>query len=81
MLKAAASDPDTLTYDVILQDSELEEWKKAVTNEIASLEEKGMWEEVPIDQAQGTILPGTWVFRRKRAPTGHMIKYKARYCV
>ena len=77
VLKAAASDPDTLTYDAILQDSELEEWKKAATNEIASLEEKGTWEEVPIDQAQGTILPGTWVFRRKRAPTGHVIKHKA----
>ena len=81
VLKAAASDPDTLTYDEILQDSELVEWKKAVTNEITSLEEKGTWEEVSIDQAQGTILPGTWVFRRKRAPTGHVIKHKARYCV
>ena len=79
--KAAASDPDTLTYDAILQDSELEEWKRAATDEIASLEKKGTWEEVPIDQAQGTILPGTWVFRRKRAPTGHVIKHKARYCV
>ena len=78
MLKAAASDPDTLTYDVILQDSELEEWKRAATNEIASLEKKGTWEEVPIDQARGTVLPGTWVFRRKRAPMGHVIKHKAR---
>ena len=81
VLKAAASNPDTLTYDAILQDSELEEWKRAAANEIASLEKKGTWEEVPIDQAQGTILPGTWVFRRKRAPTGHVIKHKGRYCV
>ena len=81
MLKAAASDPDTLTYDEILQDSELVEWKKAATNEITSLEEKGTWEEVSTDQAQGTILPDTWVFRRKRAPMGHVIKHKARYCV
>ena len=40
VLKTATSDPDTLTYDAILQDSELEEWKKAATNEIASLENK-----------------------------------------
>ena len=78
VLKAAVSDPDTRTYDESLQDSELVEWKKAATNEIASLEEKGTWEEVSINQAQGTILPGTWVFRCKRAPTGHMIKHKAR---
>ena len=81
VLKAAASDPDTLTYDAVLQDLELEEWKRTAANEIASLEKKGTWEEVPIDQAQGTILLGTWVFRRKHAPTGHMIKHKARYCI
>ena len=81
VLKAAASNPDTLTYDAILQDSELEEWKRAATDEIVSLKKKGTWEEVPIDQTQSTILPGTWVFRRKRAPTGHVIKHKARYCV
>ena len=81
VIKAAASDPATLTYDKILQDSGLVEWKKAATNKITSLEGKGTWEEVPIDQAQGTILPGTWVFRRKRAPTGHVIKHKTRYCV
>ena len=81
MLKAAASNPDTLTYEENLQDSELVEWKKAATKEITSLEEKGTWEEVSIDQAQGTILPGTWVFRRNHAPMGHVIKHKARYCV
>ena len=81
VLKAAASNPNTLTYDVILQDSELEEWKRAAENKIASLEKKGTWEEVPIDQAKGTILPGTWVFWRKCAPMGHVIKHKARYCV
>ena len=77
VLKAASSDPDTLTYDAILQDSELEEWKRAAANEIASPEKKGTWEEVPIDQARGTILPDTWVFWHKRAPTGHVIKHKA----
>ena len=77
VLKAAASNPDTLTYNEILQDSELVEWKKAATNEITSLEEKGTWEEVSIDQAQGTILPDTLVFRRKRIPMGHVIKHKA----
>ena len=77
VLKAATSDPDTLTYDAILQDLELEEWKRATANEIASLEKEGTWEEVPIDQTQGTILPGTWVVRRKCAPMGHVIKHKA----
>ena len=75
VLKATASNPDIRTYDKILQDSELVEWKKAATNGIASLEEKGTWKEVSIDQAQGTILPGTWEFWRKRLPTGHVIQF------
>ena len=52
VLKGAASDPDTLTYDACRQESELEEWKRAVTNEIASLEKKGTWEEVSIGPAE-----------------------------
>ena len=34
-----------------------------------------------ISEAKTRILPGTWVFRRKRTPDGTISKYKARYCV
>ena len=36
---------------------------------------------VPIADAKAKILPGTWVFRRKRTPDGAISKYKACYCV
>ncbi|KAI2499655.1 hypothetical protein MHU86_14836 [Fragilaria crotonensis] len=32
--------------------------------------ENGTWIEVPITEAKTRILPGTWVFRRKRTPDG-----------
>ena len=32
-------------------------------------------------EAKSKILPGTWVFRRKRAPTGVMKKFKGHLCV
>lgn len=79
--KAAASDPDTLSYDQAMADVDRDEWIKAATAEIRSLEEHGTWREVPKSAAKSRILPGTWVFRRKRTPEGVIKKYKGRYCV
>ena len=79
--KAAASDPDTLSFDQILLEPNLDQWKAAAQREIEALEAKGTWEEVPVEDATTRILPGTWVFKRKRSPTGEIKKYKGRYCV
>jgi hypothetical protein len=80
--KASSSDPDTLSFEEAMNDKDnLVEWQKASNAEIASLEKNGTWKEVPISQAVTRILPGTWVFRRKRTPDGAISKYKARYCV
>ena len=80
--KASSSDPDTLSFEEAMNDKEnLVEWQKASNAEIVSLEKNGTWKEVPISQAVTRILPGTWVFRRKRTPDGAVSKYKARYCV
>jgi hypothetical protein len=45
------------------------------------LEKNGTWQVVIESEARGRILPGTWVFRRKRTPDGTVSKFKARYCV
>jgi len=80
--KAAASDPDTLTYDQAMSDlAHKEEWLAAAQKEVSSLESKGTWTEVPLTKAKTRVIPGTWVFRRKRTPDGTVKKYKARYCV
>ena len=64
-------------------DADKDEWSKAALKEIQALEEKGTWVEVSVDSvpASETILPGKWVFRRKRTPDGTIKKYKGRYCV
>ena len=49
--------------------------------EITQLESKDTWVEVPTSEATSKILPGTWVFHHKRATTGIITKFKARYCV
>ena len=48
VLKAAVSDPDTLTYDEILQDSELVEWKKAATTRLRVWRKKGRAKKCPL---------------------------------
>ena len=81
LYKASTSDPDTLTYNQALANIDSkEEWKQAMANEIQQLENHGTWEQVPISDAKGKILPLTWVLRRKRSPDGEVKKLKARIC-
>jgi hypothetical protein len=81
--KASNSDPDTLSFNEAMNDVDSEEWRKAALKEIEQLEEKGTWREISIHEVPSgeTVLPGTWVFRRKRTPDGTIKKYKGRYCV
>ena len=69
--KASVGDPDTLSWDQAVNDTEnLDEWMKAALKEISSLEAHGTWVLDDQDNATRKILPGTWVFKRKRAPDG-----------
>ena len=81
-LKVSPSDPDTLSFDEAMSDIQnVDKWYAAAAAEIQSLEKNGTWQVVPISDARTKILPGTWVFKRKRTPDGNISKYKARYCV
>ena len=77
----AVKDPDTLSYNDAMKSADKDKWCEAAKLEITELEEKGTWKEVPMSEAKTKILPGTWVFRIKRKPSGEIKKYKARYCV
>jgi hypothetical protein len=80
--QAAASDPDTLTWEQAMADHPfVHHWREAALVEIRALEKHGTWEEVPRAEASSKILPGTWTFRRKRSPDGEIKKYKARFCI
>jgi hypothetical protein len=76
------ADPDTLTHDQAMADTEhISKWRAAAETEIRTLEQMGMWIEVPQTEVTSKILPGTWAYRRKRSPDGEIKKYKARYCI
>ena len=72
---------DLFTYEQAMQGDQRSDWIQAATKEIISLEKLECWEEIPITSATTKILPGTWVFRVKRAPDGTFKKFKARYCI
>ena len=64
-----------------MADKDKHHWISAASEEIKSLEEHSTWIEVPLSSATKRVVPGTWVFRRKRNPDGTFKKYKARYCL
>ena len=79
--KAAASDPDILSFDQAMSDIEhVTKWMEAAAKEVASLEKNGTWKEVSMLEAKTKILPATWVFLHKQSPDGEITKYKACYC-
>jgi hypothetical protein len=81
-LKArAVKDPDLLSFDEAMKSKDKDKWLAAAQIEIDALEAKRTWKEVPMANARAKIIPGTWIFRMKRDPSGAIRKYKARYCV
>jgi hypothetical protein len=77
------ADPDLLSFEQAMNETDhVSKWREAAQREIESLERMHTWTEVLMDTANNhKILPGTWVFKRKRTPDGTIKKYKARYCV
>lgn len=77
----ASKDPDTFSYHEAMKDTDREKFLEAARSEIKSLEGMDCWDEVPVSDAKSKIIPGTFVFRRKRSPDGQIKKYKGRFCV
>ena len=75
------SSPDIFTYEEAMNGEHRDDWIKSALKEIRSLESLNCWKEIPIEQATSQVIPGTWVFRVKRAPDGTFKKFKARYCL
>ena len=75
------ANPDLFSYDQAMNGEHRHEWIKAAKKEVTALEKLDCWEEVPFESATTKVIPGTWVFKVKRAPDGTFKKFKARYCI
>ena len=81
-LKTQSHDPDTPTYMEALSGKNLEEYFKAMDDEIQSLMRRDTWEIVLRKSiADHNVLPGTWSFKCNSKPDWMINKFKAQYCV
>jgi hypothetical protein len=76
--KASNLDPDTLSYDEAMADTDRDLWIAAAKKEIKLLEDHGTWTKVDASKATSQILPSQWVFCRKRTPDGNVNSHKGR---
>jgi hypothetical protein len=80
--KASRKDPNIISYDEAMPDTDnKEKWKKVMAQEIQWLEDHGTWEQVPISNAKTKILPLTWILHRKQSPDDEINKLKACICM
>jgi len=62
-----------------MESDEVEEWKKAMDEEMAVLESRGVGEEVN-RLTDKTVLKGRWVYKVKVKKDGTIERQKGRYC-
>ena len=75
------TNPDIFDFDQAMMSEYKDSFIKAAEVEVKALEDFNCWEEIPLEMATTKVLPGTWVFRIKRAPDGTLKKFKGRYCI
>ena len=81
-LKTQIHDTNTPKYMETLSGENLEEYFKAMDDEIQSLTRRDTWGVVLRKSVSDhNVLPGTWYFKCKRKTDWTIRKVKARYCV
>ena len=81
---ASKGDPDTMHYGDARKQPDWPEFQKAMVKEVNDFDVRVHWELVlksSIDKSKPhDIISAIWSFKRKRTPSGELIKYKARLC-
>lgn len=77
-MAATQADQDTFTLQGAKKQKDWASFVQAMVKEVTDHEKDEHWELVPILQCKGKPVPVVWSFRRKRTPTGEVIKHKAR---
>ncbi|GAX85913.1 hypothetical protein CEUSTIGMA_g13329.t1 [Chlamydomonas eustigma] len=72
----AVEEPDTITE--AMDSPQAEEWRLAMTEEMASLMKNGTWKLVDCPLIGVTPVPVKWVFKVKRDSSGNIERFKAR---
>ena len=81
VFKAAVYNPETLSFDQILLDQTWTSGRNLQPRRSKHWKAKGLGRKSQMHEAKSEILLGTWVFRRTRAPTGVIQKFKGHFSV
>jgi transposase InsO family protein len=68
-----------VTYEEAMNGSEAHQWRKAMKDEIKSLEENETWSLTELPKGKKAI-GSKWVFKKKIGKDGQVERYKARFC-
>lgn len=74
---ASTHQDEPRTYDEAMRSQDCYQWKKAMDEEFASLQENSTWEIVSKPDNQKPI-GCKWIFKKKLNESGQVIRYKAR---
>lgn len=75
-------DPDTMTLDQAMREPDADKFIEAMQKELQDHADRGHWIVIPANQMPRNAKPinMVWSMKRKRDPTGEIIKWKARLC-
>ena len=85
---ASTGDPDTMHLGDARKQPDWHKFKEAMNKEVNDFNTRSHWELVPatvIDELEAKgikfdVIQGIWSFKRKRTPSGELLKYKSRLC-
>src|ERR1700712_248158 len=81
MLQRTNLPPPPNSWEEMLKHPHRDGFQAAAHKEYDTLNNRGTWKKVKIDDVETTILPLRWVFSYKFDQDGFLLKYKARICV
>ncbi|KAG5874028.1 hypothetical protein JTB14_032004 [Gonioctena quinquepunctata] len=68
---------EPIPYEDAISGTEKEQWKKAIVEELESMEKNKVWDIVDVEIGQ-RVVGCRWAFEKKISETGEVSKYKAR---
>ena len=76
------SSNETFHYGQAMQQADKDDFREAMIKEVRDHEQRGHWELVlRSDMPEGMkAIKSIWSFKRKRTPSGELLKHKARLC-
>ena len=78
-LVAEIMDEQASTYEQIMKSDNRDQWKKAMDNEMKSINSQNTWILKPLPDGK-KLVGSRWIFKIKKNSDGEIARWKARFC-